>query len=71
MLWLAFDRIGLHRVGLSVFEFNERAIGSYEKVGFQVEGRDREAISRDGQRWDEPRMGILAPEWQARHARRR
>ena len=71
MLWLAFDRIGLHRVGLSVFEFNERAIGSYEKVGFQVEGRDREAISRDGQRWDELTMGILAPEWQARHARRR
>jgi RimJ/RimL family protein N-acetyltransferase len=69
MLWLAFDRIGLHRVALSVFGFNERAIRSYEKAGFSIEGRDREAIVRDGQRWDEVTMGILAPEWQARQAR--
>lgn len=66
MLWLAFERIGLHRVALSVFGFNERAIRSYEKAGFSVEGRDREAIFRDGQRWDELTMGILAPEWHAR-----
>ena len=26
MLWHAFERLGLHRVGLSVFAFNERAI---------------------------------------------
>lgn len=65
MLWLAFDRIGLHRVALSVFAFNERAIRSYEKAGFKVEGRDREAIVRDGARWDELRMGIIAREWQA------
>ena len=39
MLWLAFERIGLHRVGLSVFSFNERAIRSYEKAGFRLEGR--------------------------------
>jgi RimJ/RimL family protein N-acetyltransferase len=68
MLWLAFDRIGLHRVGLSVFGFNERAIRSYEKAGFRVEGREREAIIRDGQRWDELSMGILQPEWRARQA---
>lgn len=70
MLGLAFERIGLHRVALSVFGFNERAIRSYEKVGFKVEGRDRQAIMRDGQRWDELTMGILAPEWQARLAAR-
>jgi RimJ/RimL family protein N-acetyltransferase len=68
MLWLAFERIGLHRVALSVFGFNERAIRSYEKAGFTVEGRDREAIVRDGQRWDELTMGILAPEWRSRRA---
>lgn len=67
MLWLAFERIGLHRVGLSVFSFNERAIRAYEKAGFRVEGREREAIVRDGRRWDELTMGMLAPEWQARH----
>jgi RimJ/RimL family protein N-acetyltransferase len=66
MLWLAFERIGLHRVALSVFAFNKRAIHSYQKVGFKIEGRDREAIVRDGNRWDELRMGILAAEWRAR-----
>ena len=40
MLWLAFERIGLHRVSLSVFAFNERAIRSYAKAGFQVVGFD-------------------------------
>jgi RimJ/RimL family protein N-acetyltransferase len=68
MLWLAFERIGLHRVALSVFGFNTRAIRSYEKAGFSVEGRHREAIDRNGGREDELTMGILAAEWQARHA---
>jgi len=70
MLALAFERIGLHRVALSVFEFNTRAIRSYEKAGFLVEGRHRQAILRDGGRWDELTMGILAHEWRARHAGR-
>jgi len=68
MLWLAFARIGLHRVALSVFEFNTRAIRSYEKAGFTVEGRHREAIVRDGGRWDELTMGILAAEWHDQHS---
>ncbi|MBX3028836.1 MAG: GNAT family N-acetyltransferase [Chloroflexi bacterium] len=63
MLWLAFERIGLHRVGLSVFAFNERAIRSYQKVGFRIEGRLREAIRREDGYWDELQMGILRPEW--------
>ncbi len=68
MLGLAFERIGLHRVGLSVFSFNERAIRSYEKAGFRLEGRAREAIARDGERCDELTMGILADEWLAPRA---
>jgi RimJ/RimL family protein N-acetyltransferase len=69
MLGLAFDGIGLHRVSLSVFSFNERAIRSYEKAGFRLEGTARDAILRDGQRRDELTMGILAPEWRARQGR--
>jgi len=63
----AFSRLGLHRVALSVFEFNGRAIRAYEKVGFAEEGRARQAIFRDGRYWDEIHMSILATEWQARH----
>jgi RimJ/RimL family protein N-acetyltransferase len=66
MLAHAFRRLKLHRVALTVFEFNARAIRSYEKCGFVVEGRARDAILRDGRFWSEIHMSILAPEWEAR-----
>jgi len=69
MLDHAFGTLGLHRVGLSVFAFNERAIRSYRKVGFVVEGRSREAIWRDGRFFDEVHMSVLAEEWQANRRR--
>jgi RimJ/RimL family protein N-acetyltransferase len=69
MLSHAFDRLNLHRVALSVFEFNERAIRSYRSCGFTVEGRSREAIWREGRWWDEITMSILEPEWRARQTR--
>ena len=65
MLAHAFERLGLHRVGLTVFAFNERAIRAYEKAGFRVEGRLREAVQRDGRYWDEVQMGVLRGEWLA------
>jgi RimJ/RimL family protein N-acetyltransferase len=61
----AFGGLGLHRVGLTVFSFNERAIRSYRSVGFVVEGRAREAIWREGRWWDEISMSILDGDWQA------
>ncbi len=67
MLGHAFDRLGLHRVGLSVFSYNLRAIRAYEKAGFAIEGRLRDAILRDGVYWDEIQMGAIADEWRARH----
>lgn len=66
MLSHAFTRLALHRVALTVFQFNERAVRSYEKCGFVVEGRAREAIFRDGRYWDEIHMSVLAEEWEAR-----
>jgi RimJ/RimL family protein N-acetyltransferase len=65
MLAHAFSRLGLHRVALTVFAFNRRAIRAYEKCGFVAEGRAREAIFRDGRFWDEIHMSVLASEWQA------
>jgi len=40
----AFGPLGLHRVSLEVYDFNERAIHVYEKVGFRHEGRMRDAL---------------------------
>jgi RimJ/RimL family protein N-acetyltransferase len=65
MLRHAFETMGLHRIALAVFEFNERAIRSYLSCGFMVEGRAREAIWRDGRWWDELTMSLLEPEWRA------
>ena len=66
MLAHAFTRLPLHRVALTVFDFNTRAIRAYEKCGFVVEGRSREAIFRDGRYRDEIHMSVLADEWEAR-----
>ena len=69
MLAHAFERLALHRVGLSVFSYNLRAIRAYEKAGFHIEGRLRDAITRDGRYFDEVQMGVLASEWlEARYA---
>jgi RimJ/RimL family protein N-acetyltransferase len=66
MLDHAFGTLGLHRIALAVFEFNERAIRAYEKSGFVIEGRARESIWRDGRWWDELSMSVLASEWRGR-----
>ena len=67
MLAHAFTRLALHRVGLTVFEFNARAIKAYEKCGFVEEGRARQAILREGRFWDEIHMSVLLDEWEARN----
>ena len=68
MLEHAFERLRLHRIGLSVFAFNERAIRAYRRAGFVIEGRAREAIRRDGRWWDEVEMSILDSDWRAQLA---
>jgi RimJ/RimL family protein N-acetyltransferase len=66
LLRFAFDELNLHRVSLTVFEYNPRAIRSYEKAGFVYEGRERKFLDRDGKRWDMLYMGILREEWLAK-----
>ena len=63
MLRYAFQELNLRRVGLIVFEYNPRAIRSYEKSGFAYEGRIRQVLMKDGKRWDFLYMGILREEW--------
>lgn len=63
LLRFAFTEVNLRRVTLTVFEYNPRAIRSYEKAGFRHEGRVRKVVNREGQRWDVLYMGILREEW--------
>ncbi|MEW8977876.1 MAG: GNAT family protein [Symbiobacterium sp.] len=66
----AFGPMDLHRVELHVFEFNQRAIRSYEKVGFVHEGVRRQALLRNGHYYDILVMGITRPEFFAREQER-
>jgi len=65
LLRYAFEALGLNRIGLSVFEFNEEAISAYEKLGFVAEGRFRRAIKRSDGFHDAILMSILRTEWEA------
>lgn len=55
----AFGTLGLHRVELEVYAFNPRAQRAYEKTGFVVEGRRRDALLWDGEWVDAVVMGCL------------
>ena len=63
LLRFAFTEVNLRRVTLTVFEYNPRAIRSYEKAGFRHEGHLRSFLNREGRRWHELFMGILREEW--------
>lgn len=56
----AFDVAGLHRVHLEVYDINPRARRVYEKCGFVLEGRQRDALRWDGRWHDAITMAILA-----------
>jgi RimJ/RimL family protein N-acetyltransferase len=59
----AFNVAGMHRVQIQCFEFNQRAIDLYQKLGFKLEGRGREAFWHDGRFWDDVQFGMLDREW--------
>jgi RimJ/RimL family protein N-acetyltransferase len=63
ILRYGFVELNLRRISLNVFEFNQRALRSYEKAGFRREGRQRQFIQREGRRWDILFMGILREDW--------
>lgn len=64
ILRYGFLELNLHRISLDVFDYNPRAIRSYEKAGFKLEGRARGTLLREGRRWDEIFMGVLREDWE-------
>ncbi len=58
----AFETLRLHRAYATVYAFNPRSARVLRKIGFRLEGRDREH-HRDGRKWvDVLRFGLLAGE---------
>ena len=58
-----FENLNLNRIYLNVYETNPRAIHSYEKAGFSVDGRLRQARYLEGRYVDIFLMSILKDEW--------
>lgn len=65
----AFVDLQLHRIGVRVLACNQRAIRAYEKCGFVIEGREREAAFVNGAWQDDVMMGLLEHEFLSRHSR--
>ncbi|RPI78253.1 MAG: N-acetyltransferase [Chloroflexi bacterium] len=64
ILRYAFRELNLFRLSATVPSYNEPAIRLLKKNGFVEEVRRRQAVYRDGQRWDLVHFGLLSEEWQ-------
>lgn len=63
LLRFAFAELNLFRVTAYVPEYNEGATALLNKFGFVEEVCRRQALERDGRRWDLFVFGLLKDEW--------
>ena len=61
----AFNMLGLHNVMLETYDFNEQARHAYERAGFRVIGRRRDAVCALGRRWDSLLMDATAEDFES------
>jgi RimJ/RimL family protein N-acetyltransferase len=67
LLKVCFQVLGLRKVSIEAYEFNEAA-RLYERLGFQREGVFRKESFVRGRWWDMYRYGLFESEWAARRA---
>lgn len=67
MLKFLFEELGLQVVRLFTHSGNPRAVGLAEKSGFKVSMRQREAIFKNGQFYDNLMMDLLREEYYEGH----
>jgi diamine N-acetyltransferase len=58
-----FETLNLNRIMLDVYDTNPRAVRSYEKAGFVLEGRKRQAMFKHGRYIDILQMSVLRDDW--------
>lgn len=64
LLRFAFAEINMFRISAHVPEYNVAAAALLKKFGFIEEVRRRQALERDGRRWDMLVFGLLRDDWQ-------
>jgi len=65
MVRYGFVELGLHRIQLGVYAYNDRGIRAYTRAGFHEEARRAETAFHGGQWHDEVLMAILEDDWRA------
>jgi RimJ/RimL family protein N-acetyltransferase len=68
VLRVGFEQLGLHRISLGVYDFNEAAIGCYKKAGLKVEGVMRDVVRYKDGYWSLIEMAVLEDEWRLTNA---
>jgi diamine N-acetyltransferase len=63
LLRIGFETLNLNRIFLRVDEANKGGIRAYEKAGFVLEGRLRQATFQEGKYQDMLLMSVLRSEW--------
>jgi RimJ/RimL family protein N-acetyltransferase len=58
-----FEQLNLYRINSGALGFNERSIKMHRKIGFVEEGRQRQAIFKNGAFHDHVLFGVLRSEW--------
>ena len=64
LMRFAFAELNLFRLSARIPEYNQAATSLFSKFGFAEEVRRRQALDRDGRRWDLIVFGLLNSEWQ-------
>jgi RimJ/RimL family protein N-acetyltransferase len=64
LLRYAFAEMNLFRLAAIIPEYNQVALHVFAEAGFVEEVRRRQALNRDGRRWDLIHLGILREEWE-------
>ena len=62
-LKVSFEELGLHRVGLGLYDNNPAALNCYKKCGFREEGISRDILWSNGRWLSMHEMSILDHEW--------
>lgn len=63
-----FGQVGLHSIAVEAATYNEGALHLYKSIGFQEDGRARQARFFGGKWYDIVMMSMLEEEWRALRA---
>jgi RimJ/RimL family protein N-acetyltransferase len=65
LIRFVFTELNMRKIKLNVFDFNKRAICSYEKCGFNTEATLKEELYRDGQYRDVYIMSLFKKDFES------